>query len=70
MLRVILSTIGTSLLTQQIKRDDPTENNWYNQLRDTANTTRLEMPPAIAVFGNEKELINLNLLLKKLKVKV
>ena len=55
-----------SLLTQQVKRDDPTENNWYNQLRDTANTTRLEMPLAIADFGK----INLNLLLKKLKVKV
>jgi len=66
MLRVILSTIGTSLLTQQVKRDDPTENNWYNQLRDTANTTRLEMPLAIADLGK----INLNLLLKKLKVKV
>jgi len=48
--RVILSTIGTSLLTQQIQRDDPIEKSWYAQLRDTANTSTSEMPPAIAAI--------------------
>jgi len=42
--RVILSTIGTSLLTQQIKRDDPAEKTWYAQLRDTANAGAAETP--------------------------
>ncbi len=50
MSRIILSTIGTSLLTQQIKRDDPTEKTWYAQLRDTANTTTAKIPPAIAAI--------------------
>jgi len=46
--RIILSTIGTSLLTQQLKRDDPTEKTWYNQLMDTANTPTSAMASAIA----------------------
>jgi len=50
MSRIILSTVGTSLLTQQLKRDDPTEKTWYNQLRDTANTPTSEMAPAIAAI--------------------
>ncbi len=48
--RIILSTIGTSLLTQQIKRDDSTEKTWYAQLRDTANITNTDMPPAIGAI--------------------
>ncbi|MGH8000187.1 MAG: putative CRISPR-associated protein [Brasilonema sp.] len=35
--QVIISTIGTSLLTNQIQRSAETEKNWYNQLRDSAN---------------------------------
>lgn len=50
--RVILSTIGTSLLTQQIQRDDPTEKTWYAQLRDTANIITAKMPPAITAIVN------------------
>ncbi len=37
MRRAIISTIGTSLLTNQINRADPNEKDWYSQLRDTAN---------------------------------
>lgn len=37
MRRAIFSTIGTSLLTNQINRADSKEKNWYSQLRDTAN---------------------------------
>lgn len=37
MRRVIISTVGTSLLTNQINRANPDEKNWYSQLRDTAN---------------------------------
>ncbi|MGL4502304.1 MAG: CRISPR-associated protein, partial [Planktothrix sp.] len=37
MRRVIISTIGTSLLTNQINRNNPDESQWYLKLRDTAN---------------------------------
>ncbi len=37
MRRVIISTIGTSLLTNQINRNNPDESQWYPKLRDTAN---------------------------------
>jgi putative CRISPR-associated protein (TIGR02619 family) len=37
MRRVIISTIGTSLLTNQINRNNPDESQWYPELRDTAN---------------------------------
>jgi hypothetical protein len=42
MRRVILSTIGTSLLTNQINRANPDEKDWYAQLRDTANLKEQE----------------------------
>ncbi|KAM3096078.1 hypothetical protein ACKFKF_23460 [Phormidesmis sp. 146-12] len=44
MRRVIVSTIGTSLLTNQIVRSSPDEKTWYNQLRDTANCKSEELP--------------------------
>lgn len=37
MRRVVISTVGTSLLTNQINRASPDEKNWYSYLRDTAN---------------------------------
>lgn len=37
MRRVTISTIGTSLLASQINRAGFNENNWYSQLRGTAN---------------------------------
>jgi putative CRISPR-associated protein (TIGR02619 family) len=40
MRRAIFSTIGTSLLTNQINRADSNEKNWYSQLRDTANFSK------------------------------
>jgi putative CRISPR-associated protein (TIGR02619 family) len=39
MRRVVISTIGTSLLTNQIKRAEESEKDWYNHLRDAANLT-------------------------------
>ncbi|MDH6085777.1 CRISPR-associated protein [Umezakia ovalisporum] len=40
MRRVVISTIGTSLLTNQIKKGpEESEKDWYNQLRDSANLT-------------------------------
>lgn len=39
MRRVVISTIGTSLLTNQIKRSEESEKDWYSQLRDSANLT-------------------------------
>lgn len=35
--RFILSTVGTSILTNLIDRRNPTEANWWNTLRDSAN---------------------------------
>ncbi|MBR8832952.1 MAG: putative CRISPR-associated protein [Stigonema ocellatum SAG 48.90 = DSM 106950] len=50
MRRVIISTIGTSLLTNQINRSSPDEKDWYNQLRDTANLTFKETPKEVQVI--------------------
>jgi len=36
MRRVVISTVGTSLLTNQINRANPDEKDWYVQLRDSA----------------------------------
>ncbi|WP_193198657.1 putative CRISPR-associated protein [Nostoc sp. MG11] len=47
MRRVILSTIGTSLLTNQINRANPAEKDWYSHLRDTANLNEQETPESI-----------------------
>ncbi|MBO3460355.1 CRISPR-associated protein [Aetokthonos hydrillicola Thurmond2011] len=44
MRRVILSTIGTSLLTNQINRANPDEKDWYSHLRDTANLNEQKTP--------------------------
>ncbi|AFZ42903.1 CRISPR-associated protein, APE2256 family [Halothece sp. PCC 7418] len=37
MYRCIISTVGTSLLTNQIDRNNPSEKLWYSKLRDMAN---------------------------------
>jgi len=47
MRRVIISTIGTSLLTNQINRSSPDEKDWYNQLRDSANLTFEKTPKEV-----------------------
>ncbi|MDB9310656.1 CRISPR-associated protein [Aphanizomenon sp. CS-733/32] len=39
--RLVISTVGTSLLTNQIRRKS--ENNYYNRLRDTANCSADEI---------------------------
>ncbi|MCD8487751.1 MAG: CRISPR-associated protein [Desertifilum sp.] len=44
MSKVIISTIGTSLLTQQINRANSDENSWYGKLRDTANLSSENTP--------------------------
>jgi putative CRISPR-associated protein (TIGR02619 family) len=44
MRRVIISTIGTSLLTNQINRANPDEKDWYSRLRDTANLNEDKTP--------------------------
>ena len=43
MRRVIISTVGTSLLTNQINRSSETEKNWYGLLRDCANLRNKEI---------------------------
>lgn len=37
MSQIVVSTVGTSLLTNQIDRSNPEEKSWYAQLRDAAN---------------------------------
>jgi putative CRISPR-associated protein (TIGR02619 family) len=45
--RVVISTIGTSLLTNQINRSNHDEKDWYNQLRDSANLTLEQTPKEV-----------------------
>ena len=47
MRKVVISTVGTSLLTNQINRANPEEQGWYSQLRDHANLTEKETPQAV-----------------------
>lgn len=47
MSKVIISTVGTSLLTNQINRSNPDEKDWYLSLRDTANLKWNEIPDAV-----------------------
>ncbi len=47
MRRVIVSTIGTSLLTNQIIRANLEEKDWYPQLRDTANLNEKDTPETV-----------------------
>ena len=42
--RLIVSTIGTSLLTNQINRGNSDEKDWYPRLRDCANLSLNETP--------------------------
>ncbi len=42
-MRFIVSTIGTSILTNLIIRKNPEESNWYNLLRDSANQRQSEL---------------------------
>ena len=42
--KLVISTIGTSLLTNQINRANPDEKTWYSQLRDAANLSETETP--------------------------
>ncbi len=54
MRRAIISTIGTSLLTNQINRADSDEKDWYSKLRDTANLskelTQKNYPEALTII--------------------
>jgi putative CRISPR-associated protein (TIGR02619 family) len=36
-MKIIISTVGTSLLTNQIQRGENTEKDWYSVIRDSAN---------------------------------
>ncbi|MEO8890630.1 MAG: putative CRISPR-associated protein [Coleofasciculaceae cyanobacterium] len=47
MRQVIISTIGTSLLTNRIDRSNSEEKDWYNQLRDSANCTFENTPKEV-----------------------
>ncbi|MGI0485035.1 hypothetical protein ACN4EK_06335 [Pantanalinema rosaneae CENA516] len=47
MQKIVLSTVGTSLLTQQIDRGNPDEKDWYPKLRDSANLRLEETPEEI-----------------------
>ena len=51
-MRFVLSTIGTSILTNSIDRDNPDEGIWSRILRDSANLKQDELP------SDTKEVIN------------
>jgi hypothetical protein len=53
--QIVVSTVGTSLLTNQIDRANPDEKSWYAQLRDTANLKLDEIPQTVAAEGVTKE---------------
>jgi putative CRISPR-associated protein (TIGR02619 family) len=46
--KIIVSTVGTSLLTNQIDRANPDEKSWYAQLRDTANLKSDQVSQSVA----------------------
>ncbi|MBP0003563.1 MAG: putative CRISPR-associated protein [Cyanobacteria bacterium SBC] len=48
MSRFVLSTIGTSLLTNQIDRANADEKNWYAKLRDSANVAQDALTPEVS----------------------
>ena len=48
--QLILSTIGTSLLTNQINRKAEAEATWLTALRDTANHTNEDLPGEVQSF--------------------
>lgn len=52
MRQVVISTIGTSLLTNQIQRNNAEEKDWYNQLRKTANKSLKETPAEVLEIIN------------------
>ena len=47
MRRIVISTIGTSLLTNQINRSNPEEKDWYTKLRDFANHNQKDTPQPV-----------------------
>lgn len=47
MRRIVISTVGTSLLTNQINRSNPDEKDWYTQLRDSANKSQANTPKPV-----------------------
>lgn len=54
--RLVVSTIGTSLLTNQINRGNPDEKDWFPRLRDSANLTLEKTPPeAKAILESLKQ---------------
>ena len=52
MVTIVVSTIGTSLLTNQINRSEPAEKDWYPQLRDSANLSWKETPETVQTIIN------------------
>ena len=52
MRKVIISTVGTSLLTNQINRAEPKEKDWYSNMRDTANLSENKTPEDVKKIIN------------------
>ena len=44
-MRFVLSTVGTSILTNLIDRGNPTEGTWFGKLRDSANLKQDKLTP-------------------------
>lgn len=59
MRKVIVSTVGTSLLTNQIERSHPAEKDWYSILTKNANLDFKETPPeALSIIETLRDRAN------------
>ena len=52
MMRFVLSTVGTSILTNLIDRGNSTEGTWFGKLRDSANCKQDRLKPETALVIN------------------
>ena len=67
--RVVISTVGTSLLTNQIDRSNPDEKDWYTKLRDFANHNKKETPQQVQdIIQQLRRRANKKLLQSKLDI--
>ena len=58
MKKVVISTIGTSLLTNQIDHQEQEESRWRKILYENTNCTKTEVPQIDSNEVNEKQKIS------------
>jgi hypothetical protein len=56
--KILISTIGTSLLTNQVDRNNPDEKLWQEDLRNEANASQeATLPLSIRVITSSKKIL-------------